>query len=437
MIRPAEPQSGRLIVVFDIDRLGPIVRDCFAPNPISGVRTYLQGIAEIPRRPTRAVLVGYDPQCRSPEQAVAAIKAVAGDAPVVVCCEPAYETAVRRLLDHGADDYVVFPPDARDLERALGIPCRQTTDRWIETPTSVPVPSAEELARLADLLPRLGEADPTTLRAMAALVACALNAESATVVVDSLTGEVGQGSEGRSDATLVEPICRDEQRVGQIRVGASRAGGYSHEDTAKLRHYGVLFGRMLESAQRSSKWRDLANTDDLTGLPNRRRVMSFIEEKMAAAEKARSTVTVLIFDIDDFKQYNDRYGHDAGDEILRDIGKLFVQCCREHDLVARYGGDEFVVVFWDAEGPRTLGSHHPKEILGILQRFRERLKEHIFTRLGVAATGRLTISGGLAQFPWQGRTGPELVEAADGALMQAKAAGKNRFWLIGSGDVSA
>ena len=437
MIRSAGDDSGRLLVIHDIDRLGPIVRACFAPNPISGVRDYVQGIAELPLKPTRAVLVGYDPDCESLESAIAAIKNVAGNVPVVMCCEPAFESVVRRLLEHGADDYVIFPPEARDLERALGMPSQQTQKRWIEDPVSTPAPTAEELALLAELLPRLNEQDGAPVDAMAALVRCALGAEDVVVVLDGLTGRSGDGNAGASDAVLIEPISRSEQRVGQIRVGRSTTGGYSHEDSAKLRHYGVLIGRLLETAERARQWRHLANTDDLTSLPNRRGLMAFLEEKLETASKSRSTVTVLVFDIDDFKRYNDEYGHDAGDEILRDIGQLFVQCSREQDLVARYGGDEFVVVFWDAEGPRTVGSHHPKETINVLRRFQERLKEHTFARLGPEATGRLTISGGLAQYPWQGRTAPELIEAADQALLQAKAAGKNRFWLIGSGDVSA
>ena len=198
-----------------------------------------------------------------------------------------------------------------------------------------------------------------------------------------------------------------------------------------------MLGRLLESAAQARGWREMAHTDDMTQLPNRRRLMAFLEETLSIAEKNRSTVTVLVFDIDDFKRYNDRYGHDAGDQILRDIGRLFIQCSREQDLVARYGGDEFVVVFWDAEGPRTVGSHHPKEVIRVVERFREEIKKHTFTRLGPEATGCLTLSGGLAQFPWQGRTGEQLIEAADKALLQAQQAGKNRFWLIGSGDVSS
>jgi diguanylate cyclase (GGDEF)-like protein len=424
----------RLLIVADLQRLGPIVADCFSPQRIEGVHTYLEAIAEIPRSPTRAVLVGFESSCRQPEAAVAAMKSVAGQTPVVFCCEPNNEGLGRRLVRHGADSYVIFPPEAVDLEEALGIPSRRTQRRWVETPIVVPAPSPEELARMADLLPRLANGATDCLDAMAALISTALNAEDAAIVLEGRTGIAGQGI---FQAVLTEPILRDALPTGQIRVGPRHTGAYTHEDTAKLRHYGVLFGRLLESAERADRLKSLAFTDDLTGLPNRRQLLEFLEEKLKLAEEAQSTVTALVFDIDDFKRYNDTYGHDAGDEILIEVGKLFVKCSRKTDLVARYGGDEFVVVFWEPEGPRTVGSQHPNAFRAVVQRFREALRGHQFSRLGPEAVGHLTISGGLAHFPWQARTALELIKAADQALLQAKQAGKNRFWVTGEGAVGS
>jgi diguanylate cyclase (GGDEF)-like protein len=429
----AEP---RLLIVGDVDRLGPIVKQWFAPNPIFGIRSYLAGVAEIRRAPTRAVLVGHDPSCRRPEAAVRAMKDVAGDVPVVFCCEPAYEDVGRRLVAHGADDYVIFPPDAEELERAFATPSEGTRKRWIETPVVAPVPTPEELARLADLLPRLVAGDAGAPNAMAALVCSAVHAAGATVVLEGTVGQAGEGSAARDRAVLIEPISRGEQRVGQIRLGESRRGGYTHEDTAKLRHYGVLFGRMIEGAERAEELRRLAFTDELTGLANRRQLMAFLDEKLPLASQAGSTVTLLYFDIDDFKLYNDTYGHEAGDEILRDIGRLFLECTRDTDMVARFGGDEFVVVFWDAEAPRTVGSHHPQGVADVVARFRERLRKHTFARLGLEASGNLTISGGMAHYPWDARDAHDLIETADRGLYRAKDAGKNRFWIIGDGDAS-
>jgi diguanylate cyclase (GGDEF)-like protein len=300
---------------------------------------------------------------------------------------------------------------------------------------------------MADLLPRLAEGANDCLDSMAALVATALHAQDAAVVLDGRTGIAGKGG---FTAVLVEPILHEGRPTGQIRVGArgdnrvegqiestrlanSQTAPYSHEDTAKLRHYGVLFGRLLDSAKRTDRLKTLAYTDDLTSLPNRRQLLEFLEEKLKLAAEAQATVTALVFDIDDFKRYNDTYGHDAGDEILIEVGRLFVQCSRKSDMVARYGGDEFVVVFWDPEGPRTAGSQHPHTFWAVVDRFREALRRHSFTRLGPEAVGYLTISGGLAHFPWQARTAYELIKAADQALLRAKEAGKNRFWVTGEG----
>ncbi|HWL93550.1 MAG TPA: GGDEF domain-containing protein [Phycisphaerae bacterium] len=440
---PATNGSGRdprLLIIHDLDRLGPVVRDCFAPRPISGVRSYLAGIAEIPRAKTQAVLLGHDRGCRNIEAAVAAIKNAAGPkVPVIFCCEPVYEFVGRKLLEHGADDYVIFPPEPLELERALRVATRATQRHLIESNnTGGPLPSIEELTRLAELLPRLSKPDAKRLSAMAALVAEAVNADWATVSADGKMGRAGRGS-ARSDApVLVEMIVEGEQRVGQIRVGPKvGADSYAEDDKQKLRHYGSLLGRLLEGARRADGWRKLALTDDLTGLPNRRHLLAFLKEKLGVARKERMTLSLLVFDIDDFKKYNDQYGHDAGDEILVEVGRLFAGCCRKTDLVSRYGGDEFVVVFWDPEGPRTMGSTPPRGVLQVLQRFRTALQTHKFGRLGPDAVGCLTISGGLVHFPWQATTTTGLLEAADRALLQAKEAGKNRFWLVGRGDVTA
>lgn len=433
---PSLNGTPRLLVIGDIERLGPIVRRCFAPMPIIGVRSLLAGIAETRQSPTRAILVSYDQTCRMLPQAIAALKTVAGNIPVVLTCDPAHESFCRKLVGHGVDDYLIFPPDPAELERALALPTKQTQQRWIDAPVVVPAPSAEELARLADVLPLFMDGDPAALDGLAALVRTALNAEQVAVVLEGVTGFSGPSSSDRMDAVLVDTITATDKPIGQIRVGRCRSGTYKHEDTLKLRHYAVLIGRMTGGSRRAEAWRRLAMTDDLTGLPNRRRLIEFLDEKLAIAARTRTTVTVLYFDIDDFKRYNDTYGHDAGDEILRDIGSLFVKCSRESDLVARHGGDEFVVVFWDPGGPRTLGSRHPEQVLDVVKRFRDALKSHTFQRLGAEATGCLTISGGIAHYPWDARTSQELIDTADRALLQAKGAGKNRFWLIGDGDVA-
>jgi len=151
-------------------------------------------------------------------------------------------------------------------------------------------------------------------------------------------------------------------------------------------------------------------------------------------------VTLLLFDIDNFKHYNDVYGHSAGDEILKQAAVLMRRCCRGHDVVGRIGGDEFAVIFWDDPHRKTLKeeterrsalAEHPKEAIFIAKRFRKELEKAEFHLLGPKGRGVLTISGGLACFPRDGSTIQELFSQADSALLEAKRSGKNRIYLVG------
>ena len=183
----------------------------------------------------------------------------------------------------------------------------------------------------------------------------------------------------------------------------------------------------------------LATEDDLTGLKNRRYIWEFSKQIIKHAAKENGRVTLLVFDIDYFKHYNDTYGHSAGDEILKQTAVLIKRCCRPHDVVGRIGGDEFAVVFWD--GPahksateserRSLQADHPKETIPIIMRFRKELEKTQISLLNPENKGALAVSGGLASFPRDGSTVKELFEQADKALLEAKRSGKNKVYLVG------
>jgi diguanylate cyclase (GGDEF)-like protein len=184
----------------------------------------------------------------------------------------------------------------------------------------------------------------------------------------------------------------------------------------------------------------LATTDDLTGLKNRRYVFEFARQVLERARAHGGRVTLLLFDIDNFKRYNDTCGHLKGDEILRQAAILMRRCCRAHDVVGRIGGDEFAVVFWDdsaAPGPerqddrRTAHADHPTEVISVAKRFQKELGKAELDQLGPEGQGVLTISGGLASFPRDGGSVEELLQRADAALLRAKRQGKNRIYLVG------
>ena len=185
---------------------------------------------------------------------------------------------------------------------------------------------------------------------------------------------------------------------------------------------------------------ELATTDELTGLKNRRYIWEFSRQIIEHARKENGRVTLLIFDIDNFKHYNDVYGHSAGDEVLEQAAVLMRRCCRGHDVVGRIGGDEFAVIFWDDPKRKTTGTEterrsamaeHPKEPIFIAKRFRTELEKTELGLLGPEGKGVLTISGGLASFPNDGSTIRQLFDQADTALLEAKRSGKNRIYLVG------
>lgn len=188
----------------------------------------------------------------------------------------------------------------------------------------------------------------------------------------------------------------------------------------------------------------LVMQDDLTGLKNRRYLRYFLPTILQKAARSHCQVTLLLFDLDDFKHYNDTCGHVIGDEVLRQTAKLIRRCCRSQDVVARLGGDEFVVVFWDtacvqspqdqaAGGDRRKScQNHPRQALFMAERLRKAMSTAPFDQLGSHGKGALTISGGLASYPEDGQTAEELFAKADQAMLEAKRSGKNKVLLVGN-----
>ena len=183
----------------------------------------------------------------------------------------------------------------------------------------------------------------------------------------------------------------------------------------------------LEASQRALRLQ--ASTDPLTGAWNRRAFDEALARGIEHARHARRDVSVLVFDIDDFKQYNDRYGHEAGDEILVEAVRLLQSVIRPSDKVCRIGGDEFAVIFDDPAGPREPSSRHPLSVVGVAHRFQTQVAARRFPKLGDDAPGRLTISGGLATFPWDGLDGASLLRVADQRALESKRLGKNAIAL--------
>jgi len=252
-------------------------------------------------------------------------------------------------------------------------------------------------------------------------------------VAMQLTSPTGRGA-GAADDYVICPVTAECfcQKAVAVALG-----------TAQPAPPALLDARIAGRIRQLEK---LATEDDLTGLKNRRYIWEFAKQIIERTRTSGGQVTLLLFDIDNLKSFNDAYGHLAGDRILKQAAALMRRCCRAHDVVARIGGDEFAVIFWGAPdatpaarcGERRSGARPPKEAISIAKRFRAELRkgesQPASGLLGPDAKGTLTISGGLASFPHDGLSIDELFRKADRALLEAKRSGKNKIYLVGGRD---
>ena len=241
------------------------------------------------------------------------------------------------------------------------------------------------------------------------------------------------------------PLLSPVGEIGNILLGPALKPGFNFP-IARAKEIGMFIGGLVHLAQRCDGLKYLATVDELTGAYNRR-YLEFYLKRLTETEKGLR-LSLLMFDIDNFKHYNDTYSHAAGDNILRQATQLLKRCCREQDIVVRMGGDEFAVLFWDsgtgrenfnddgndvstkseAKQPSAFTPHDP---LFLSNRFRRLMNTQAFPSLGPEARGALTISGGLANYPKDGTTCQALLIKADEALMAAKKSGKNAITLVG------
>jgi diguanylate cyclase (GGDEF)-like protein len=422
------PQRDQLLIVNDPGDLARLIRARYPQFEVTVASTYLEGVAVLARQSTRGLVVGVDPTVRKLDNAVAGLRKAAGPASrIVLCCLPSGEPLTRGVLSSGADDYLIYPPNGVELDAALALPTSGSDVR--AAAPEVPLPTWEELTSLTEVLAGLGDGRRAVLQQLCKLISETMRTPFVRINVGQDSVHVG---EANTDPALVESIETAGTALGQIYIGPRQRSPFSAAEVEKLRHYGRLIAHLIKAADQQQKWHRLAMIDEVTQLPNRRYLKQALESLIQRAATERFSLTVVLFDLDGFKHFNDIYGHSTGDQVLRETGQLIRRHCRRHDIVVRFAGDEFVVVFWDAEEPRVAGSKHPTDALAVLRRFKKALSSQEFAKLGPDTKGRITISGGLATFPWNARDAESLIEQADQAMLRAKRDGKNRIYLVGA-----
>ena len=178
----------------------------------------------------------------------------------------------------------------------------------------------------------------------------------------------------------------------------------------------------IERAKMQERLNHAANHDSLTGLPNRNHSIEHLQQLLEKRKASNGTVTVMFADLDGFKAVNDKHGHHVGDQILKEVSNRFRYVLRENDLVARIGGDEFLLVISD-----TMTSPDCRSLAGKLLKSVQKL----FTASGTSEDLSISVSIGIAMYPKHATTITDLLRKADEAMYLAKRRGKNQYVMYG------
>ncbi len=248
----------------------------------------------------------------------------------------------------------------------------------------------------------------------------ALRSDSPIYVLepDDIQGVPELRDEGIAFFSLV-PFRVGEETYGFIVLASKKHTDFNFELASILSLIGNNLSLIAEKISLFQETQRLAITDGLTGLYNVRHFYELLDMEILRTERYSLHFTLALFDIDDFKSLNDTYGHQAGDEVLREVSDTILSASRKTDVVARYGGEEFIILLPNTD--KADAFHQALRIKNAVEAKRYLGKEAL----------RLTLSGGIAAFPGDAKDSKSLLYAADMAMYGAKADGKSRIRIFG------
>lgn len=215
--------------------------------------------------------------------------------------------------------------------------------------------------------------------------------------------------------------------IGSVRMEAAR-DLWTPERQRLLESYLSGAASALSNLRLLDRMKQQANIDMLTGLYNRRFLEDYARKLLAIAKRREQPVGIIMLDLDHFKNFNDVYGHEVGDRILRHFAKTVTASMRETNLAARYGGEEFVVVLPDTSA---------KSCALVADRIRKAVMTMVVPSNTEKPLPQLTVSVGVAAFPENGHNLEEVIQASDKALYESKRAGRNRVSVSSAQETTA
>lgn len=225
---------------------------------------------------------------------------------------------------------------------------------------------------------------------------------------------------------IAVPLIKEEIVLGVLNVEADQKRALNQNDVALLNALAGSVAIAIDNARLHAEVKRMALTDVISGLANRRAFDEILEAEITRASRYRHSLSLIILDLDSFKEYNDKWGHPAGDVRLSEIASLLRLNVREPDVAARYGGEEFAIIL-----PSTSKAGAVK----LAERLRQAAEESVpYEREENCPVPGYTLSLGVATFPDDATSLEELLLMADNAELTAKRLGKNRVYAANSSD---
>jgi diguanylate cyclase (GGDEF)-like protein len=218
-------------------------------------------------------------------------------------------------------------------------------------------------------------------------------------------------------ADVVSAIMDDRELLGVLAMAGARAR--QGQEKKLLAMVSDLTAVALIHSSRLRATEEAGSLDGLTGVHNRTYLFEHLHDELKVAEREATFLSILMLDIDHFQHYNRTNGHVLGDEVLKKLAQVLKSSVRDTDLVSRYAGEEFVIIYPGAN----------KELaMRLGEKIRETVESFPFPERGQQPTGAITISGGVATYPEDSKKAENLIRCADQALFEAKAAVETRFF---------